>query len=194
MNKLYRYLCLIGIVLLFYSSTVSAENVQWKNANINFNTLQTVYIDPNIDYYPGTTLFEVDKANITNIIKDSQKQLKNYRIVSSKETADLIIVPSIIEWSSRDEYEPQKSEIKWKTVIDDEDKYGNKAYSKYPEVVINGGNRKNYQFFTVKFTVFDKKNNITYVYIDRREDEKENKKMFERAVKNFFKEFSQTKK
>lgn len=194
MKKVYKYFCIISATLLYFSSVVFAENVEWKNKGVDFSAAQTVYIDPNIEYYPGTILFDVDKANIANAIKENQKQLKKYKIVSNKEMADFIIVPSIVEWSSRDEYVPQKSEITWTTVVDYEDEYGNKAYSKYPELVVKGGYRKYFQFFTVKFTVYDKDNYTAYVYVDRREDEKENKNMFERATKNFFKEFNKTKK
>lgn len=193
MKKINRYLCLLGIFLLFCSSTALAENVEWKNKGVDFESAQTVYIEPNIEYYQGTILFDVDKANIANAIKENQKYLKEYKIVSNKEAADFIIVPSVVEWSSRDEYLPQKSEVKWTTVVDYEDEYGNKAYSKYPELSVSGGYRKYIQFFTVKFTVYDKDNYTAYVYVDRREDEKENKNMFERAVKNFFKEFNKTK-
>lgn len=193
MKKVYKYFCIISATLLYFSSAVFAENVEWKNKGVDFSAVQTVYIDPNIEYYPGTILFDVDKANIANAIKENQKQLKKYKIVSNKEMADFVIVPSIVEWSSRDEYVPQKSEVKWTTVVDYEDEYGNKAYSKYPELSVSGGYRKYIQFFTVKFTVYDKDNYTAYVYVDRREDEKENKNMFERAVKNFFKEFNKTK-
>lgn len=193
MKKINRYLCLLGIFLLFCNSTALAENVEWKNKGVDFESAQTVYIEPNIEYYQGTILFDVDKANIANAIKENQKYLKEYKIVSNKEAADFIIVPSVVEWSSRDEYVPQKSEVKWTTVVDYEDEYGNKAYSKYPELSVSGGYRKYIQFFTVKFTVYDKDNYTAYVYVDRREDEKENKNMFERAVKNFFKEFNKTK-
>lgn len=193
MKRINRYLCLLSIFLLFCSSTALAENVEWKNKGVDFESAQTVYIEPNIEYYQGTVLFDVDKANIANAIKENQKYLKEYKIVSNKEAADFIIVPSVVEWSSRDEYVPQKSEVKWTTVVDYEDEYGNKAYSKYPELSVSGGYRKYIQFFTVKFTVYDKDNYTAYVYVDRREDEKENKNMFERAVKNFFKEFNKTK-
>ena len=193
MKKVYKYFCIISATLLYFSSAVFAENVEWKNKGVDFSAAQTVYIDPNIEYYPGTILFDVDKANIANAIKENQKQLKKYKIVSNKEMADFVIVPSVVEWSSRDEYVPQKSEVKWTTVVDYEDEYGNKAYSKYPELSVSGGYRKYIQFFTVKFTVYDKDNYTAYVYVDRREDEKENKNMFERAVKNFFKEFNKTK-
>lgn len=193
MKKVYKYFCIISATLLYFSSAVFAENVEWKNKGVDFSAAQTVYIDPNIEYYPGTILFDVDKANIANAIKENQKQLKKYKIVSNKEMADFVIVPSIVEWSSRDEYVPQKSEVKWTTVVDYEDEYGNKAYSKYPELSVSGGYRKYIQFFTVKFTVYDKDNYTAYVYVDRREDEKENKNMFERAVKNFFREFNKTK-
>ncbi|WP_303690973.1 hypothetical protein [Megamonas hypermegale] len=193
MKRINRYLCLLSIFLLFCSSTALAENVEWKNKGVDFESAQTVYIEPNIEYYQGTILFDVDKANIANAIKENQKYLKEYKIVSNKEAADFIIVPSVVEWSSRDEYVPQKSEVKWTTVVDYEDEYGNKAYSKYPELSVSGGYRKYIQFFTVKFTVYDKDNYTAYVYVDRREDEKENKNMFERAVKNFFKEFNKTK-
>lgn len=193
MKKVYKYFCIISATLLYFSSAVFAENVEWKNKGVDFSAAQTVYIDPNIEYYPGTILFDVDKANIANAIKENQKQLKKYKIVSNKEMADFVIVPSIVEWSSRDEYVPQKSEVKWTTVVDYEDEYGNKAYSKYPELSVSGGYRKYIQFFTVKFTVYDKDNYTAYVYVDRREDEKENKNMFERAVKNFFKKFNKTK-
>ena len=190
---MYKYFCIISATLLYFSSAVFAENVEWKNKGVDFSAAQTVYIDPNIEYYPGTILFDVDKANIANAIKENQKQLKKYKIVSNKEMADFVIVPSIVEWSSRDEYVPQKSEVKWTTVVDYEDEYGNKAYPNYPELSVSGGYRKYIQFFTVKFTVYDKDNYTAYVYVDRREDEKENKNMFERAVKNFFKEFNKTK-
>lgn len=193
MKRINKYLCLLSIFLLFCSSTALAENVEWKNKGVDFESAQTVYIEPNIEYYQGTILFDVDKANIANAIKENQKYLKEYKIVSNKEAADFIIVPSVVEWSSRDEYVPQKSEVKWTTVVDYEDEYGNKAYSKYPELSVSGGYRKYIQFFTVKFTVYDKDNYTAYVYVDRREDEKENKNMFERAVKNFFKEFNKTK-
>ena len=133
MKKVYKYFCIISATLLYFSSAVFAENVEWKNKGVDFSAAQTVYIDPNIEYYPGTILFDVDKANIANAIKENQKQLKKYKIVSNKEMADFVIVPSIVEWSSRDEYVPQKSEVKWTTVVDYEDEYGNKAYSKYPD-------------------------------------------------------------
>ena len=80
------------------------------------------------------------------------------------------------------------TDIAYDTTVTYEDEYGNKAYSKYPELSVSGGYRKYIQFFTVKFTVYDKDNYTAYVYVDRREDEKENKNMFERAVKNFFKD------
>ena len=70
MKKVYKYFCIISATLLYFSSAVFAENVEWKNKGVDFSAAQTVYIDPNIEYYPGTILFDVDKANIANAIKE----------------------------------------------------------------------------------------------------------------------------
>lgn len=76
MKRINRYLCLLSIFLLFCSSTALAENVEWKNKGVDFESAQTVYIEPNIEYYQGTILFDVDKANIANAIKRKSEVFK----------------------------------------------------------------------------------------------------------------------
>lgn len=42
MKKVYKYFCIISATLLYFSSAVFAENVEWKNKGVDFSAAQTV--------------------------------------------------------------------------------------------------------------------------------------------------------
>lgn len=193
MKKIYKCLLLIGMMILFCSSVAFAENVEWKNKGVDFKSIKTVYIEPDIEYYDGVNLFDVTNTDLLNVIKENQKYLKKYTIVPNKETADLILTISLIDWNKRDEYMYRYTGIAYETTVTYEDEYGNKAYMKTPYVNEYGGYYKHYDYFTVKGTVMTNDGYVAYVYIDNREAQKDNINMFERAMKNFFKSFNKTK-
>lgn len=193
MKNLGKFLVLFGMFFLFNTSAVQAENVEWENKGVDFKSIKTVYIEPEIEYYEGVNLFDVTNADLLNVIKENQKYVKKYKIVSNKETADLVLTISLIDWNKRDEYMYRYTDIAYETTVTYEDEYGNKAYMKTPYVNEYGGYYKHYDYFTVKGTVMTNDGYVAYVYIDSREAQKDNINMFERAMKNFFKNFNGTK-
>ena len=193
MKNLGKFLVLFGMFFLFNTSAVQAENVEWENKGVDFKSIKTVYIEPEIEYYEGVNLFDVTNADLLNVIKENQKYVKKYKIVSNKETADLVLTISLIDWNKRDEYMYRYTDIAYETTVTYEDEYGNKAYMKTPYVNEYGGYYKHYDYFTVKGTVMTNDGYVAYVYIDSREAQKDNLNMFERAMKNFFKNFNGTK-
>lgn len=193
MKNLRKFLVLFGMVFLFNTSAVQAENVEWENKGVDFKSIKTVYIEPEIEYYEGVNLFDVTNADLLNVIKENQKYVKKYKIVPNKETADLVLTISLIDWNKRDEYMYRYTDIAYETTVIYEDEYGNKAYMKTPYVNEYGGYYKHYDYFTVKGTVMTNDGYVAYVYIDSREAQKDNINMFERAMKNFFKNFNGTK-
>ena len=193
MKNLGKFLVLFGMFFLFNTSAVQAENVEWENKGVDFKSIKTVYIEPEIEYYDGVNLFDVTNADLLNVIKENQKYVKKYKIVSNKETADLVLTISLIDWNKRDEYMYRYTDIAYETTVTYEDEYGNKAYMKTPYVNEYGGYYKHYDYFTVKGTVMTNDGYVAYVYIDSREAQKDNINMFERAMKNFFKNFNGTK-
>lgn len=188
-----KFLVLFGMFFLFNISAVQAENVEWENKGVDFKSIKTVYIEPEIEYYEGVNLFDVTNADLLNVIKENQKYVKKYKIVPNKETADLVLTISLIDWNKRDEYMYRYTDIAYETTVTYEDEYGNKAYMKTPYVNEYGGYYKHYNYFTVKGTVMTNDGYVAYVYIDSREAQKDNINMFERAMKNFFKNFNGTK-
>lgn len=188
-----KFLVLFGMFFLFNTSAVQAENVEWENKGVDFKSIKTVYIEPEIEYYEGVNLFDVTNADLLNVIKENQKYVKKYKIVPNKETADLVLTISLIDWNKRDEYMYRYTDIAYETTVTYEDEYGNKAYMKTPYVNEYGGYYKHYDYFTVKGTVMTNDGYVAYVYIDSREAQKDNINMFERAMKNFFKNFNGTK-
>ena len=193
MKNLGKFLVLFGMFFLFNTSAVQAENVEWENKGVDFKSIKTVYIEPEIEYYDGVNLFDVTNADLLNVIKENQKYVKKYKIVPNKETADLVLTISLIDWNKRDEYMYRYTDIAYETTVTYEDEYGNKAYMKTPYVNEYGGYYKHYDYFTVKGTVMTNDGYVAYVYIDSREAQKDNINMFERAMKNFFKNFNGTK-
>lgn len=193
MKNLGKFLVLFGMFFLFNTSAVQAENVEWENKGVDFKSIKTVYIEPEIEYYEGVNLFDVTNADLLNVIKENQKYVKKYKIVPNKETADLVLTISLIDWNKRDEYMYRYTDIAYETTVTYEDEYGNKAYMKTPYVNEYGGYYKHYDYFTVKGTVMTNDGYVAYVYIDSREAQKDNINMFERAMKNFFKNFNGTK-
>lgn len=193
MKNLGKFLVLFGMFFLFNTSVVQAENVEWENKGVDFKSIKTVYIEPEIEYYEGVNLFDVTNADLRNVIKENQKYVKKYKIVPNKETADLVLTISLIDWNKRDEYMYRYTDIAYETTVTYEDEYGNKAYMKTPYVNEYGGYYKHYDYFTVKGTVMTNDGYVAYVYIDSREAQKDNINMFERAMKNFFKNFNGTK-
>lgn len=193
MKKIVIYLLLIGIFFISNTSTTFAENVEWENSGVNFEQIQTIYIEPDIEYYEGVNIFDVSNTDLLTIIKDNQKYLKKYRIVFNKDIADLILKISLVEWNNREEYIYKYTDISYEKTVTYEDEYGNKAYTNTPYIKEYGGYYKYYDYFTVKGTVATNDGYIAYVYIDNREAQKDNINMFDRAMKNLFKSLNKTK-
>ncbi|HJG08032.1 MAG TPA: hypothetical protein K8V25_07260 [Megamonas hypermegale] len=193
MKRVYKCFLLVSLIILFCNSVVFAENVEWENKGVDFKSIKTVYIEPEIEYYDGVNLFDVTNADLLNIVKENQKYVKKYKIVPNKETADLILKVSVMDWNKRDEYMYKYTDIAYDTTVTYEDEYGNKAYTKTPYVNEYGGYYKHYDYFSMKGTVMTNDGYVAYIYIDNREAQKDNINMFERAVKNFFKKFNGTK-
>lgn len=193
MKRVYKCFLLVSLMILFCNSVVFAENVEWENKGVDFKSIKTVYIEPEIEYYDGVNLFDVTNADLLNIVKENQKYVKKYKIVPNKETADLILKVSVMDWNKRDEYMYKYTDIAYDTTVTYEDEYGNKAYTKTPYVNEYGGYYKHYDYFSMKGTVMTNDGYVAYIYIDNREAQKDNINMFERAVKNFFKKFNGTK-
>ncbi|WP_303690981.1 hypothetical protein [Megamonas hypermegale] len=193
MKRVYKCFLLVSLIILFCNSVVFAENVEWENKGVDFKSIKTVYIEPEIEYYDGVNLFDVTNADLLNIVKENQKYVKKYKIVPNKETADLILKVSVMDWNKRDEYMYKYTSIAYDTTVTYEDEYGNKAYTKTPYVNEYGGYYKHYDYFSMKGTVMTNDGYVAYIYIDNREAQKDNINMFERAVKNFFKKFNGTK-
>jgi len=192
-KRVYKCFLLVSLIILFCNSVVFAENVEWENKGVDFKSIKTVYIEPEIEYYDGVNLFDVTNADLLNIVKENQKYVKKYKIVPNKETADLILKVSVMDWNKRDEYMYKYTSIAYDTTVTYEDEYGNKAYTKTPYVNEYGGYYKHYDYFSMKGTVMTNDGYVAYIYIDNREAQKDNINMFERAVKNFFKKFNGTK-
>ena len=192
-KRVYKCFLLVSLIILFCNSVVFAENVEWENKGVDFKSIKTVYIEPEIEYYDGVNLFDVTNADLLNIVKENQKYVKKYKIVPNKETADLILKVSVMDWNKRDEYMYKYTDIAYDTTVTYEDEYGNKAYTKTPYVNEYGGYYKHYDYFSMKGTVMTNDGYVAYIYIDNREAQKDNINMFERAVKNFFKKFNGTK-
>ena len=192
-KRVYKCFLLVSLIILFCNSVVFAENVEWENKGVDFKSIKTVYIEPEIEYYDGVNLFDVTNADLLNIVKENQKYVKKYKIVPNKETADLILKVSVMDWNKRDEYMYKYTDITYDTTVTYEDEYGNKAYTKTPYVNEYGGYYKHYDYFSMKGTVMTNDGYVAYIYIDNREAQKDNINMFERAVKNFFKSFNGTK-
>lgn len=192
-KRVYKCFLLVSLMILFCNSVVFAENVEWENKGVDFKSIKTVYIEPEIEYYDGVNLFDVTNADLLNIVKENQKYVKKYKIVPNKETADLILKVSVMDWNKRDEYMYKYTDIAYDTTVTYEDEYGNKAYTKTPYVNEYGGYYKHYDYFSMKGTVMTNDGYVAYIYIDNREAQKDNINMFERAVKNFFKKFNGTK-
>ena len=192
-KRVYKCFLLVSLIILFCNSVVFAENVEWENKGVDFKSIKTVYIEPEIEYYDGVNLFDVTNADLLNIVKENQKYVKKYKIVPNKETADLILKVSVMDWNKRDEYMYKYTDIAYDTTVTYEDEYGNKAYTKTPYVNEYGGYYKHYDYFSMKGTVMTNDGYVAYIYIDNREAQKDNINMFERVVKNFFKKFNGTK-
>ncbi|WP_279223223.1 hypothetical protein [Megamonas hypermegale] len=193
MKRFYKYIFLMVMMLLINTSLVFAENVEWENSGVDFKQVEKIYIEPDIEYYEGVNLFDVTNADLLNVINKNQKYLDDYRIVSNKDIADLVVTISLIDWNKRDEYIYKYTDIAYDTTVTYEDEYGNKAYTKTPYIKEYGGYYKHYDYFTMKGTAMTKDGYVAYVYIDSREAQKDNINMFDRAMKNFFKSLNKTK-
>lgn len=193
MKRFYKYLFLVVMIFLINNSIVFAENVEWENSGVDFKQVEKIYIEPDIEYYEGVNLFDVTNADLLNVINKNQKYLDDYRIVSNKDIADLVVTISLIDWNKRDEYIYKYTDIAYDTTVTYEDEYGNKAYTKTPYVQEYGGYYKHYDYFIMKGTAMTKDGYVAYVYIDSREAQKDNINMFDRAMKNFFKSLNKTK-
>ena len=181
-------------MILPLCNTVLARNATVIDHSFNFSKAVNVYVDPNINFGINVNMNELDTGEVYKALANGQKQLKKYKLVQSESIADLIIRINISDWDSRSVYKPKYTSISYKKRVDYTDKDGNEAYTEIPYKEMMGGDYSYLNYFTAKYTVYDKMGNAVYIYMDSRDDGKKNSKMFERATKDFFKDINKLKK
>lgn len=190
--KKYFSLVLVMLCILLSAVVASAEKAEWKADNYNLSKVQKIYIENTIDKDERVSFSELEELKIRQSLDENKKYIKKYRIVNNKDIADAVLSAKMLIWGTN-KYWVDEQTVTENQTITHTGKDGKTSSVTIPVTITKPGYYYDTQYFSAKFVLTDKNGKTIFERIDKREDEKKAYDMFNRAVKDFYKEVNSLK-
>lgn len=190
--KKYLSSMLVMMCILLSAVVVSAEKAEWKADNYNINKVQKIYVEDVVEKGDNVSFSELEDLKIRQSLDENEKYIKKYRIVNNKEIADAVLSVKMLSWGTNKRWVNEEKVTENQTITHT-GKDGKTSSVTIPVTVTKPGYYYYTQYFSAKFVLTDKDGNIIFERIDKREDEKNAYDMFNRAVKDFYKDVNSLK-
>lgn len=190
--KKYLSSMLVMMCILLSAVVASAEKAEWKADNYNINKVQKIYIEDVVEKGDNVSFLELEDLKIRQSLDENEKYIKKYRIVNNKEIADAVLSVKMLSWGTNKRWVNEEKVTEDQTITHT-GKDGKTSSVTIPVTVTKPGYYYYTQYFSAKFVLTDKDGNIIFERIDKREDEKNAYDMFNRAVKDFYKDVNSLK-
>lgn len=190
--KKYLSSVLIMMCILLSAVVASAEKAEWRADNYNINKVQKIYVEDVVEKGDNVSFSELEDLKIRQSLDENEKYIKKYRIVNNKEIADAVLSVKMLSWGTNKRWVNEEKVTENQTITHT-GKDGKTSSVTIPVTVTKPGYYYYTQYFSAKFVLTDKDGNIIFERIDKREDEKNAYDMFNRAVKDFYKDVNSLK-
>lgn len=170
------------------------ENLDWRDINYDFDTIKTVYINPEIYYGKEAVYSELERLKNLESVDEHLDELKKFKLTNDKKNADAEVQINVVNWGVQKHWvEPRDwTDVEEITRVDEIHDTKEKI-----DVVVFDRHSDGYyyeeEYFTAAFVVVDKSGQVIYKKADRRIDTKKAHRMFNRAVRDFYKSFNDEK-
>lgn len=190
--KKYLSSMLVMMCILLSAVVASAEKAEWRADNYNINKVQKIYVEDVVEKGDNVSFSELEDLKIRQSLDENEKYIKKYRIVNNKEIADAVLSVKMLSWGTNKRWVNEEKVTEDQTITHT-GKDGKTSSVTIPVTVTKPGYYYYTQYFSAKFVLTDKDGNIIFERIDKREDEKNAYDMFNRAVKDFYKDVNSLK-
>lgn len=190
--KKYLSSVLIMMCILLSAVVASAEKAEWRADNYNINKVQKIYVEDVVEKGDNVSFSELEDLKIRQSLDENEKYIKKYRIVNNKEIADAVLSVKMLSWGTNKRWVNEEKVTENQTITHT-GKDGKTSSVTIPVTVTKPGYYYYTQYFSAKFVLTDKDGNTIFERIDKREDEKNAYDMFNRAVKDFYKDVNSLK-
>lgn len=190
--KKYLSSVLVMMCILLSAVVASAEKAEWKADNYNISKVQKIYVEDVVEKGDNVSFSELEDLKIRQSLDENEKYIKKYRIVNNKDIADAVLSVKMLTWGTNKRWVDEEKVTENQTITHT-GKDGKTSSVTIPVTVTKPGYYYYTQYFSAKFVLADKDGNTIFERIDKREDEKNAYDMFNRAVKDFYKDVNSLK-
>lgn len=190
--KKYLSSMVIMMCILLSVTVVSAEQAEWKAEDYDIDKIQKIYIEYDIDKNDGVSFSDLENLKILQSLNENRKYMKKYKLVNNKDMADAVLSIKMLSCGTNKHW-ANEQKVTQNQTISHKDKDGKMPSVTIPVIVTNPGYYYYTQYFSAKFVLKDKEDNTIFERVDNREDEKKAYDMFNRAVKDFYKDVNSLK-
>lgn len=190
--KKYLSSVLIMMCILLSAVVASAEKAEWRADNYNISKVQKIYVEDVVEKGDNVSFSELEDLKIRQSLDENEKYIKKYRIVNNKDIADAVLSVKMLTWGTNKRWVNEEKVTENQTITHT-GKDGKTSSVTIPVTVTKPGYYYYTQYFSAKFVLTDKDGNTIFERIDKREDEKNAYDMFNRAVKDFYKDVNSLK-
>lgn len=190
--KKYLSSVLIMLCILLSAVVVSAEKAEWKADNYDLSKVQKIYVEDDVEKDESVSFSDLEALKVRQSLDENEKYIKKYRIVNNKDIADAVLSVKMLTWGTK-KYWVDEQTVTENQTITHTGKDGKISSVTIPVTVTKPGYYYYTQYFSAKFVLTDKNGKTIFERIDKREDEKKAYDMFNRAVKDFYKDVNSLK-
>lgn len=186
--KKYLSSVLIMLCILLSAVVASAEKAEWKADNYDLSKVQKIYVEDDVEKDESVSFSDLEALKVRQSLDENEK----YRIVNNKNIADAVLSVKMLTWGTK-KYWVDEQTVTENQTITHTGKDGKTSSVTIPVTVTKPGYYYYTQYFSAKFVLTDKDGKTIFERIDKREDEKKAYDMFNRAVKDFYKDVNSLK-
>lgn len=190
--KKYLSSVLIMLCILLSAVVASADKAEWKADNYDLSKVQKIYVEDDVEKDESISFSDLEALKVRQSLDENEKYIKKYRIVNNKDIADAVLSVKMLTWGTK-KYWVDEQTVTENQTITHTGKDGKTSSVTIPVTVIKPGYYYYTQYFSAKFVLTDKDGKTIFERIDKREDEKKAYDMFNRAVKDFYKDVNSLK-
>ena len=179
--KKYLSSVLIMLCILLSAVVASAEKAEWRADNYDLSKLEKIYVEDDIEKDENVSFSDLEELKIHQSLKDNEKDI-----------ADAVLSVKMLSWGTNKHWVDEQTVTEYQTITH-KGKDGKTSSVTIPVTVTKPGYYYYTQYFSAKFVLTDKDGKTIFERIDKREDEKKAYDMFNRAVKDFYKDVNSLK-
>lgn len=181
----------IILIMLMAIGVASAAQENFQEGKEEFAAINKLYIAP--VEYDDIELSPMNSLAVRHAISQNSKVLRAYELVKTEQDADAILQINVLGWGQHKYWHAPETVTEMKEQVVVSSTTGAKTTISTPVKKTIPGYYIYNQYVEVEFIVTTKEGKVIWERIDNRSSYKAQKSMFNRIVKDFFKDLNRIK-